>query len=330
MNEKNKMLSKNVTFRSNYINIIRSLGIFGITILLIFIISFLSPNFYKTENILNVLRQSSFLLLVAIGQTLVIITQGIDLSVTTIVSVTGCVAAYFVIILNGNLIIAFTIGILSGGIIGLINALLINVGKMEPFLATLSTQIIGYGALLYITNGVPIVPYLYLKPFAILGRGYIGWLPIPIIVVMIITFIFYIITSNTVFGKYIYAIGGNPNAARVSGINVERTIIYVYIISGLLSGLAGVLLASRLNSGQPNAGKDIVTMSIAATVVGGTSFFGGEGTIWGTFSGVVLIGIIGNGLNLLNVSSFLHQVVIGSIIVMAIIIDRYIKRHQWI
>jgi ribose/xylose/arabinose/galactoside ABC-type transport system permease subunit len=328
MNEKNKMLSKNIIFSSNYILIIRSLGLFAFTTLLIFIISFLSSNFYKTENILNVLRQSSFLLLTAIGQTLVIITQGIDLSVTTIVSITGCVAAYFVTLSNGNLIIGFTIGILSGGIIGLINAWLINVGKMEPFLATLSTQIIGFGTLLYITNGVPVVPYLYLKSFAILGRGYIGRIPIPIIIAISIAFIFYIITSKTVFGKYIYAIGGNPNVARVSGIKVERIIVYVYIISGLLSGLAGVLLASRLNSGQPNAGKDIVIMSIAATVVGGTSFFGGEGTIWGTFLGVILIGIIGNGLNLLNVSSFLQQVVIGSIIVIAIILDRSLKGRQ--
>lgn len=267
--------------------------------------------------------------MVAIGQTLVIITTGIDLSVSTIISISGCVAAYFVIILNGNLIIGFTMGILSGGIVGLINALLINVGKMDAYLTTLSTQIMGFGTLLYITNGVPVVPYAHLEPFTIIGRGYIGWLPIPIIIVIIITFIFHIITSNTVFGKYIYAIGGNSNAARVSGINVERIITSVYIISGLLAGLAGVLLASRLNSGQPNAGKEFVTYSIAATVVGGTSFFGGEGTILGTCAGVILIGIIGNGLNLLNVSSFLHQVVIGSIIVIAIIIDRYIKR-QWV
>lgn len=327
MKEKNNNLSKKDNTSINYGNIIRSLGIVGITILVALGISFLSPYFFTTRNILNVLRQSSFLLLLAIGQTIVIITRGIDLSVSSTISISGCVAAAFVIFLNGNIAVAFTLGILAGGIIGIINALLVNVGKMEPFLATLSTMIIGSGTLLYFTGGVPIVPFVDLESFTTLGRGYISWIPIPIVIVGIIAFIFYIITSNTVFGKHIYAVGGNPNAARVSGINVERSTAYAYIISGLLAGLAGVLLASRLASGQPASGEGMELMSIAASVVGGASFFGGEGTIYGTVSGVLLIGIIGNGLNLLNISSFLHQVVIGTIIIIAIIVDRNIKRR---
>lgn len=325
MNGKSKIPSENVKKSLDYSNTIRSLGIVGITILVALGISFFSPYFFTTRNILNVLRQSSFLLLLAIGQTIVIIARGIDLSVASTISISGCIAAYFVIILNGNLFIAFTIAVLCGGIIGLINALLITIGKMEPFLATLSTMIIGSGLLLYVTGGVPVVPYV--SSFTTLGRGYLSWIPIPIIIVGIIAFIFHIITSNTVFGKHIYALGGNPNAARVSGINVERTTCYAYIISGLLAGLAGVMLASRLASGQPAAGTGMELMSIAASVVGGASFFGGEGSIYGTVTGVLLIGIIGNGLNLLNVSSFLHQVVIGTIIIIAIIVDRNIKRR---
>jgi len=326
MNGENKMPSKNKNKKLDYSNIIRSLGIIGITILVAIGISFFSPYFFTTKNILNVLRQSSFLLLLAIGQTIVIVARGIDLSVASIISISGCIGAYLVIILNGNIFIAFAIGILCGGIIGLINGLLITKGKMEPFLATLSTMIIGSGTLLYVTGGVPIVPYV--KTFTTLGRGYVSWIPIPIIIVGIIAYIFHIITSNTVFGKHVYALGGNPNAARVSGINVERTTCYAYIISGLLTGLAGVLLASRLASGQPAAGTGMELMSIAASVVGGASFFGGEGTIYGTVTGVILIGIIGNGLNLLNVSSFLHQVVIGSVIIIAIIVDRNLKKRS--
>lgn len=322
--ENNNLLEKN-NIGFNYGNIFRSLGIIVITILVAIGISLLSPYFFTTKNILNIIRQSSFLCLLSMGQTIVIITRGIDLSVSSTISISGCVAAYFTILLDGNIAVAFIIGILAGGIIGIINALLINVGKMEPFLATLSTMIIGSGALLYVTGGVPIVPYV--NSFTTLGRGYIGWLPIPIIIVIIIAFILDNITSNTVFGKHIYAVGGNPNAARVSGINVERSIASAYIISGLLAGSAGVLLASRLSSGQPSAGTGMELMSVCAAVVGGASFFGGEGTIYGTVSGVLLIGIIGNGLNLLNISSFLHQVVIGTILIFAIIIDRYIKRR---
>lgn len=328
MKKENKIItSENVNSKQSYSNILRRIfGIIGITVLTAIFISFLSPYFFTARNILNVLRQSSFLLLMAIGQTLVIITAGIDLSVGTTISITGCVAAYFAIILNGNLTVAYTIGILCGGMIGFLNSMIINIGRVVPFLATLSTMIIGSGVLLYVTKGVPIPPFL--KPFSTLGRGYVGWIPIPIIIVTIVAFIFYIITSNTVFGKYIYAVGGNPNAAKVSGINVEKIICYVYTISGLLSGLAGVMLASRLDSGQPTAGKGMELISIAASVVGGASFFGGEGTIYGTVAGVLLIGIIGNGLNLLNISSFLHQAVIGIVIIMAVVIDQNTKRKN--
>lgn len=325
--ESEVITNEKVSSKQNYSNSFRRIFvIISVEVLIVIGLSLLNPYFLTTRNILNVLRQSSFLFLVAIGQTLVIITAGIDLSVGTIVSITGCAAAYFAIILNGNLAVAYTLGILLGGMVGFLSSMFIVVGNVVPFLATLSTSIIGYGVLLYVTKGVPIPPFL--EFFSTLGRGYVGWIPIPIIIIIIIGIIFYIITSNTVFGKHIYAVGGNPNAARVSGINVKKIICCVYTISGLLSGLAGVMLASRLDSGQPTAGVGMELTAIAASVVGGASFFGGEGSIYGTALGVLLIGIIGNGLNLLNISSFLHQAIIGIVIIIAVVVDQSAKRDS--
>lgn len=312
--------------KMDYQAFVRSFGIIAITLLVGVVLSLLSPYFLTAENILNVIRQSSFLLLIAIGQTLVIITAGIDLSVSSVISISGCLTTF--LLLKGiDLNLAFLAGVVSGGLVGVLNAFLITIGRMEPFLATLSTQIIGAGTILYATQGVPIVPFNN-DSFSFLGRGYLGWLPVPILVVAVVAILAHFMVSHTVFGRHLYAVGGNPKAAKVSGIDVDRMISWAYVISGLLAGLAGVMLASRLISGQPSAGVGMELNSIAAAVVGGASFFGGEGTIYGTVAGVILIGIIGNGLNLLNVSSFLHQAVIGSVIVFAVVLDRQMKKRR--
>ncbi|HPU62305.1 MAG TPA: ABC transporter permease [Bacillota bacterium] len=329
MTVKNQMASANNVLLKNSKKasrqaLTRSFGIIVITFIVAAVVSVLSPWFLTSENIINVLRQSSFLLLVALAETLAIITAGIDLSVSSVVSISGCLTA-FLVLKGYSLPLAIVAGIAIGTFLGAINAILITVGKMEPYLATLSMQIIGAGGILYATQGVPVVPFN--DAFTVLGRGYLGSLPVPIVVAGVIAVLVHLMLTSTVFGRHIYAVGGNPKAARVSGVNVSRVIALTYMISGSLAGLSGVMLASRLASGQPSAGVGMEVYAIASSVVGGASFFGGEGTIYGTVAGVLLIGIIGNALNLLNVSSFLHQVIIGGVIVVTVVIDRRMKRR---
>ncbi len=303
----------------------RNFGIIAITFGVGVLVSILSPWFLTSENIINVLRQNSFLFLLAMSETMVIISGGIDLSVGPIVSLSGCLAAYLVKI-GVSIPLALLAGIIAGSCVGLVNGLLVTIGRMEPYLATLSMQILLAGGILYVTQGVPIVPFK--DAFTIVGRGYIGFMPVPIIVVAIVGIAIHIMMSSSVFGRHIYAVGGNRKAAKVSGINLARIIVTTFIISGSLAGLSGVMLASRMASGQPSGGNGMELYAIAASVVGGASFSGGQGTIYGTLSGVVLIAIIGNALNLLNISSFLHQVVIGSVIVITVIFDRRMKRKE--
>lgn len=273
------------------------------------------------DNILNVMRQVSINALIAFGMTFVILTGGIDLSVGSILALSSAITAS---LLAGGMdpILAILIGLLAGAIMGAINGFIITKGKVAPFIATLATMTIYRGLTLVYSDGRPITGLSDNALFEMMGKGYVSWIPVPVIYMMAAYFILYFILKKTTFGRRVYAIGGNEEATILSGIRVDRVKIWIYSITGFLSALAGIILASRLNSSQPTAGASYELDAIAAVVLGGTSLSGGRGWIFGTLIGALIIGVLNNGLNIMNVSSFYQQVVKGGVILLAVLLDR--------
>ncbi|WLD84435.1 ABC transporter permease [Staphylococcus haemolyticus] len=290
-------------------------------ILLIIVVSILNPSFLDLSNLLNLLRQISINGLIAFGMTFIILTGGIDLSVGSILALSS---AFIALMITSGVdpIIALIIGVLIGFVLGAVNGLLVTKGNMAPFIATLATMTIFRGLTLVITDGNPITNLGDSYLFQLFGKGYFIGIPVPAVTMIIVFVILLIILQKTTFGRHTYAIGGNEVAAKISGIKVNKIKILIYGISGLMSALAGGILTSRLNSAQPTAGTSYELDAIAAVVLGGTSLTGGKGRIVGTLIGVLIIGVLNNGLNLLGVSSFYQQVVKGVIILIAVLIDR--------
>jgi ribose transport system permease protein len=289
-------------------------------IALLIILSLMSSAFLTSYNILSVLRQASINGLIAFGMMFVILSSGIDLSVGSTLAFSSLIMAKM-IQMGIPSPYAILISLLIGAIVGVINGILISKGKLQPMIATLSTMMVIRGLTLFISNGVPVSK---------LGEGLIGWIgrgdflniPVPVYVLLIIFFIINFILNRTVFGKRVYAIGGNSKAARLSGIEVEKYLIYVYIFSGILAALAGVILTSRIDSAVPTAGISYEMNAIAAVVIGGASLTGGRGKVTGTLIGILIIAVLINGLNLLGTSAYLQQIITGLIIITAVIFDR--------
>lgn len=293
------------------------LGLVIITVIL----AIVSPSFLTLDNIFNVLRQVSINALIAFGMTFVILTGGIDLSVGSILALSSAVTAG--LLASGmDPILAILIGLLAGAVMGAINGFIITKGKVAPFIATLATMTIFRGLTLVYTEGRPITGLSDSQIFELMGRGYLSWIPVPVIWMLISYCILYFILKKTTFGRKVYAIGGNEEASILSGIRVDKVKIWIYSITGTLSALAGIILTSRLNSAQPTAGASYELDAIAAVVLGGTSLSGGKGWIFGTLIGALIIGVLNNGLNLMNVSSFYQQVVKGGVILLAVLLDR--------
>lgn len=290
-------------------------------ILLIIVVSILNPSFLDLSNLLNLLRQISINGLIAFGMTFIILTGGIDLSVGSILALSS---AFIALMITSGVdpIIALIIGVLIGFVLGAVNGLLVTKGNMAPFIATLATMTIFRGLTLVITDGNPITNLGDSYLFQLFGKGYFIGIPVPAVTMIIVFVILLILLQKTTFGRHTYAIGGNEVAAKISGIKVNKIKILIYGISGLMSALAGGILTSRLNSAQPTAGTSYELDAIAAVVLGGTSLTGGKGRIVGTLIGVLIIGVLNNGLNLLGVSSFYQQVVKGVVILIAVLIDR--------
>ncbi len=288
------------------------------------IISFLSNRFLTLGNASNVLRQSSINAILSVGMTFVILTGGIDLSVGSIFAFSGAITAFLVSI-GQNFFLSIIAGLVVGTVIGLINGFFIAKAKLQPFIVTLVMMTIFRGATLVFTDGKPInVGYeKNAEIFAKFGNGYLfDIIPIPIVVMVIVIAIAYFILNKTTVGRYVYAIGGNEDATKLSGINVTKVKLFVYGISGLLSALAGIIITARLGSAQPTAGEGYELDAIAAVVLGGTSLSGGVGTVLGTIVGVLIIGILNNALNLLNVSSYYQLLAKGLVILIAVLLDR--------
>jgi len=318
LNKTKRILHKIVSFRE--------LWIFLSLVLICIFLSFSSEYFLTVNNLLNVIRQVSIIAIIAIGATFVIITGGIDLSVGSIVAVIGVVVAMSVQA-GINVWISFLIGILGGVLIGLINGLIITRLKISPVITTLAMMMILRGLTYVLSGARPL--YNLPEQFKFLGAGYLGPLPIPIIIMTVLYICFHILLTRTRLGRYIRAVGGNELASEHTGINVKNVKMIVYIMAAVLASLGGIILASRLGSAQPTAGVYLEFSVISAALLGGTSLSGGEGTMLGTLIGALIIGVISNGLNLLNVDAFYHQIVKGLVILIAVLIDRFrVKRIE--
>lgn len=289
------------------------------------ILGFINDNFFTLNNMLNLLRQVSVNALIAFGMTFVILTAGIDLSVGSTLALGSALTAG--LLTSGmDPMLAVVIGLMIGFALGAINGIVITKGKVAPFIATLATMTIYRGATLVYTDGMPITGLSDSFSFEMIGKGYLFGIPFPVIIMIVAFFILYFVQRKTVFGRQVYAVGGNEDAARLSGIKTDRVKIWVYSITGMLAVLAGIIITSRLDSAQPTAGTSYELDAIAAVVIGGTSLAGGRGRIAGTLVGALIIGVISNGLNLLNVSSFYQQIVKGGIILVAVLFDRSEKK----
>jgi ribose transport system permease protein len=298
--------------------------------ILCLVLSILSDKFLTVENGWNVMRQISVNICIATGMTLVVLTAGIDLSVGSVLALSGAITAG--LLRNGlefpsaNLFVGFTIlgavlaGLLVGALMGVFNGWTITKFKVPPFVATLAVLTIARGLTMLWTKGFPISGLG--ENFSYIGTGWFLGIPLPVWISGMIVLIAVLITKKTRFGRYIYAIGGNENASRLSGININKIKIAVYTIAGGLAAVGGIIVTSRLDSAQPNAGITYELDAIAAVVIGGTSLSGGKGSIMGTVLGAIIIGVLNNGLVLLNVSPFWQQVVKGFVILLAVIIDK--------
>lgn len=319
------MRPRGITLRQDFFSHYgRQLGTLSGLLGLIVVLWILTPHFLTVSNLLNVAQQATIIAIIAVGMTFVIITGGIDLSVGSVLAFAGVVMANA--LQSGvPLPLALLIGLGVGLICGVINGLLITVGRLPPFIATLGMMSVARGAALMFTEGRPISGFS--EGFRSIATGEILRIPAPVVIMIVVYLIAHFVLKRTKLGRYTYAIGGNEEAALLSGINVRLNKTLVYGIAGLLSGLAAILLTARLNSAQPIAGMNYELDAIAATVIGGTSLLGGEGTVSGTLIGALIMAVLRNGLNLLSVSSFFQQVVIGSVIIFAVLIDMALKRR---
>jgi ribose transport system permease protein len=294
------------------------------------VISLLSDKFITVTNGWNVMRQISVNICISTGMTLVVLTAGIDLSVGSVLALCGAITAGLlkngIEIPAGNLYVGFTLlgallaGVITGSALGMFNGWTITKFKVPPFVATLAMLTIARGLTMLYTKGYPISGLG--NKFAFIGTGWLLGIPVPVWISVIIVLIAVVLTNKTRFGRYVYAIGGNESAARLSGININRVKIAVYALAGAFAAIGGIIVTSRLDSAQPNAGTSYELDAIAAVVIGGTSLSGGKGSVWGTVLGAVIIGVLNNGLVLLNVSPFWQQVVKGIVILVAVIIDK--------
>ena len=300
----------------------RQLGALGALVALGVFLTAATPHFLTVSNLLNVLEQTSINAVIAVGMTFVILSGGIDLSVGSILALAGILLA--MALQNGwSALPATFLGLAVGGACGLLNGLLVTRGRLPPFIATLGMMSVARGAALLLTEGRPVSGFE--ADFRSLATGRVLLVPAAVLVAALVYAVTHVVLRRTVFGRCVYAIGGNEEAARFSGVSVRFYKTMVYVVSGLASAIAAALLTARLNSAQPIAGVMYELDAIAAVVIGGTSLRGGFGGVGGTLVGALIMGVLRNGLNLLGISSFLQQVVIGLVIVGAVLLDAALR-----
>jgi ribose transport system permease protein len=303
----------------------RQLGTFAGLLVLCLILWAATPHFLTVSNLLNVLEQTAINAIVAVGMTYVIVSGGIDLSVGSVLAVAG-IALAMALEAGAPIAVAIGLAFAVGLACGLVNGVLIAFGRLPPFIATLGMMSVARGAALMLAEGRPISGFS--DGFRMLATERVMMIPAPAIITALIYVAAHFVLTRTVFGRAAYAIGGNEEAARLSGVAVRFHKTAIYGAAGVMSAAAAVILTARLNSAQPTAGTMYELDAIAATVIGGTSLMGGEGTLVGALIGALIMGVLRNGLNLLNVSSFFQQVVIGVVIIGAVLVDMALKRHR--
>lgn len=302
--------------------IARKYATLAILVVFVVAISLMTDRFLTFGNITNVGRQLSFNGIISVAMTMVIISGGIDLSVGGTVALAGCICAG-VLTDSGNIFMAIMAALVVGTVVGLFNGVLIAYTKIAPFIITLSSLSIAKGVTLVLTNASPIP--LNNERFKALGQSSFYSIPTPIFIMLAIFLIAGFVMRKTKFGRYVYAIGGNERSAALAGIAVQKIKLIVYIVSGLMAAFTGVLYTSRLSSGVPNLGDGFEMDAITAAVIGGASLSGGQGGIWGTLIGAVIIGILNNALNLLNVNTNYQSIVTGVVVLIAVLFDRLIQ-----
>jgi len=302
----------------------RNLGILVAFLLMVIFLSIATNTFLTVTNSVNVFRQIFTNVTISVGVMLAIMIGGIDLSVGSVIALAGCIAAKLLADFNVPIPISILVGCLAGTLVGLTNGLIISYTGMPPFVVTLAMQNICRGLAYLSTNGKTV--RVNVPEFEIIGTGYAGPIPYLAIYTVIILIITFFILNRTVLGRHIYAVGGNREAARFSGIKPMTIEIFIYTFSGLLAAIAGVVLTARMASGQPTVGIGYETDAVAASVLGGTSMKGGVGTVGGMLIGALVIGVLSNGMNLLGINAFWQYVVKGVVIILAVYIDMLRKR----
>jgi ribose transport system permease protein len=318
MNSKETIPAKSMTRSQIVDEIFVKWGIYIALLLLVILMSIIAPNFFSIKNGLNIAQAVSINAVIASGMTVVILTAGIDLSVGSIVAASGVAT---VLLLNGEVPVAIAAlaAILIGALIGLVNGAIIAYLALPAFIVTLGALTYTRG-IAYSMHGGP-VQIAGESGIESIGNGSIGGVPMPVFIMIFVYLFFWFLLERTKFGRHVYAVGGNPQAARLSGINVKKVLMSVYVISGVTAGLAGLIFASRVRSGQVTAGVGYELDAITAVILGGTSLFGGRGRIFGTLIGALLIGVLSNGLVLLGVPIYTQLMIKGAVVILAVAID---------
>lgn len=296
----------------------------SILLLLGVVLAFLSPYFLKVNNLINILSMASIPIILALGETLVVLTGNIDLSLGAVFSIGGVVPAALMKFLNVPVPIAVLAGIIAGGLMGMANGVLISKIKLPSFIATYGVRVAITGIAVAILQGY--VVYGFPDAFRFLGIDRVLNIPVPIYVAVIVFFLVWFILRRTTFGRKLYATGANMEAARLSGIKVDNVVIWAFVLAGALAALAGIIQVSRVNSSHAFLGDTMLLPAIAAVVLGGTSMFGGVGGVFGTVIGALIMSVIDNGLNLVGAPSILQQFIVGVIILLAIVIDQTVRK----
>ncbi len=312
------MLKTKANGKLSFSDFYEKYGVLIVFILEMLLFSFLSPVFFSFKNILNVLRQIAITGILATGMTFVCITGGIDLSVGAIIALVTCLSAG-TLVKTGSIALAFLVGLGAGLGLGLLNGIGVAYGKMPPFVMTLGTTSIASGLAFIYSQGLPI---MIKGPFLKFGNGSIFNIPFPVIYFIVILFAGHFLLKHTVFGRYVYSIGSNQEATRLSGVNVRLSKMMVYVISGVLAAFAGLIYTSQLGIGTSIAGQGYELNAIAAVFVGGASVTGGSGTMWGTFLGAIIIGALGNIMNLNAVNPFIQTFLTGIIIIVSVLVRK--------
>lgn len=302
-------------------------------VLAIIIFALTADQFLTVQNLTNMLRQSVYLILVSLGQMLALVTGGLDLSVGTILAITSVVGASVMSSMYAAdpdaawtaVVVGSLCGLLAGTTVGLVNGIGIAFVGVSPFIMTLGVQSVGFGLALYLTGGVP-VSGLPAEFGEVLGFGNILGVPTPVLAVIVCVALFYVLMNRTAMGNYFLAVGGNPKAAALSGVNVRRTLLWAYLLCALVTAVSGVLLSARLESGESNIGGTVALESIAASIIAGVSLRGGIGRVENVVLGAIFIVLVQNGMNVAGVGSYLQMVVLGALLIVAVVSDQI--RHR--